>query len=152
MKNIEKYTNTKDALEAYNNSVKNVPFDEWLELEYEEPREQTLLEAAEATINEWYYIHDDVTLNDLGEKIVDLKKAIDREKKNIVREKENPVRNCDKYRTAKDAFDGFNKMCADKHCDRCPFSAKRNECNICRLNWLYAEAEKSEAQNDLKTY
>ena len=41
MKNIEKHPNTKDALEAYNNSVKNVPFDEWLELEYEEPREQT---------------------------------------------------------------------------------------------------------------
>ena len=43
MKNIEKYTNTKDAMEAYNNSVKNVPFDEWLELEY---KERTLLEAA----------------------------------------------------------------------------------------------------------
>ena len=43
MNNIEKYHETKDALEAYNNSVKNVPFDVWLGLEYEE---RTLLGAA----------------------------------------------------------------------------------------------------------
>ena len=31
MKNIEKYTNTKDALEAYNQpKSKIVPFEEWL--------------------------------------------------------------------------------------------------------------------------
>ena len=47
MKNIEKYTNTKDALEAYNQpKYKNVPFDKWLDGEYEEPRVPTLLEAA----------------------------------------------------------------------------------------------------------
>ena len=46
MKNIEKYTNTKDALEEYNNSVKNVPFDEWLELEYKEPHEYTAAKSA----------------------------------------------------------------------------------------------------------
>ena len=35
-------TNTKAALEAYNKlDFKNMPFDEWLELEYKEPREQT---------------------------------------------------------------------------------------------------------------
>lgn len=136
MKNIEKYTNTKAALEAYNKlDFKKVPFDVWLELEYEEPRELTLLEAAEATINEWYYIQDDVTLNDLGEKIVDLKKA-------IKREKANPVRNCDKYKTAKNAFAGFNKMCEEKKCSLCPFSAERNECINCGFNWLFAEAEK----------
>ena len=143
MKNIEKYTNTKAALEAYNKlDFKKVPFDVWLELEYEEPRELTLLEAAEATINEWYYIQDDVTLNDLGEKIVDLKKAIKREKANLVSEKENPVRNCNKYRTSKDAFAGFNKMCEEKNCRTCPFSAERNECINCSFNWLFAEAEK----------
>ena len=136
MKNIEKYTNTKDALEEYNNSVKNVPFDEWLELEYKEPHERTLLEAAKLVANEFYVcgIPTEKSLRILGQ-------AVDREVK-------KPVLNCDKYRTAKDAFDGFNKMCADKHCDRCPFSAERNECFICKLNWLYAEAEKSEAQND----
>ena len=42
MKNIEKYSETKGALEAYNKlDFKNVPFDTWIELEYEEPREQT---------------------------------------------------------------------------------------------------------------
>ena len=136
MKNIEKYTNTKAALEAYNKlDFKKVPFDVWLELEYEEPRELTLLEAAEATINEWYYTQDDVTLNDLGEKMVDLKKAIKREKENL-------VRNYGKYRTAKDAFAGFNKMCEEKKCSTCPFSAERNECINCSFNWLFAETEK----------
>ena len=136
MKNIEKYNESKAALNAYNSIIsKKVPFDMWLELEYEEPREQTLLEAAEAVIDEWYYTQQDVTLNDLGDKIVDLKKA-------IKREKAKPVRNCDKYKTAKDALTGFNEMCSEKYCDRCQFSAERNECNICRLNWLYAEAEK----------
>lgn len=144
MKNIEKYMNTKAALKAYNKlDFKKVPFDEWLELEYEEPREQTLLEAAEAIIEEWYYTQDNVTLNDLGEKMVDLKKAIDREKKNIEREKKNPVRNCNKYRTANDAFAGFNKMCEEKKCSTCHFSAERNECMNCSFNWLFAEAEKA---------
>lgn len=136
MKNIEKYHETKAALEAYNKlDFKKVPFDIWLDCEYEESCAQTLLEAAEAVIDEWYYTQQNVTLNDLGEKIVDLKKA-------IASEKCKPVRNCDKYRTAKDALTGFNEMCSEKHCDRCPFSAERNECNICKLNWLYAEAER----------
>ena len=31
MKNIEKYTDTKDALDAYNSlNIKKLPFDEWL--------------------------------------------------------------------------------------------------------------------------
>ena len=136
MKNIEKYHETKCALEAYNKlDFKKVPFNEWLELEYEEPREQTLLEAAEAVIDEWYYTQQNVTLNDLGEKIVDLKKA-------IARENCKPVLNCNKYRTAKDALAGFNKMCSDESCDRCPFSAERNECINCGFNWLFAETEK----------
>ena len=136
MKNIEKYHETKAAIEAYNHQKsKNVPFDVLLECEYEEPREQTLLEAADAVIDEWYYTQQNVTLNDLGEKIVDLKKAIKREKANL-------VRNCDKYRTAKDAFAGFNKMCEEKKCSTCPFSAERNECLNCSFNWLFAEAEK----------
>lgn len=127
MKNIEKYTNTKDALEAYNNSVNNVPFDEWLELEY---KDRTLLEAAKLVANEFYIFGTptEKSLRILGE-------SVDMETK-------KPVLNCDKYRTAKDAFAGFNKMCAYKQCDRCPYSAERNECPICKLNWLYAEVEK----------
>ena len=134
MKNIEKYTNTKDAIEAYNDiDFNSIPFDVWLEREFEEPNVQTLLEAAEAVIDEWYDMRQNINCNDIGKIIVDLEKA-------IAREKAKPVRNCDKYRTAMDAFAGFNKMCSDKHCDECPFSAERNECNICKLNWLYAEA------------
>ena len=56
-----------------------------------------------------------------------------------------PVLNCDKYRTEKDAFAGFNKMCFDRHCERCPFSEERNECIVCELNWLYAETEKEKS-------
>ena len=59
------------------------------------------------------------------------------------REKAKPVRNCDNYRTAKDALAGFDKMCEEKTCYMCPFSAERNECLSCRFNWLYAEAERS---------
>ena len=140
MKNIEKYTNTKSALEEYNKlDFKKVPFDRWLDCEYEESCAQTMLEAAEAVIDEWYYTQQNVTLNDLGEKIVDLKKA-------IARENCKPVLNCVKYKTAKDAFDGFNKMCDGKTCYRCPFSAERNECMSCMLNWLYAVEEKEEAK------
>ena len=55
MKNIEKYPNTKDALEAYNSlAFKTVSFDTWLECEFEEPRVSTLLEAAEAVMRTWY--------------------------------------------------------------------------------------------------
>ena len=123
MKNIEKYHETKGALEAYNKlDFKKVPFDIWLECEYEEPHVQTLLEAAEAIVKVGS-----------GTLVADLCSAVEREKA-------KPVRNCDKYKTAKDALTGFNEMCSEKHCDRCPFSAKRNECNICKLNWLYAEA------------
>ena len=135
MKNIEKYHETKGALEAYNHQKsKNVPFDEWLELEYKEPREMTLLEAAKLVANEFYICGTptEKSLRILGQ-------AVDREVK-------NPVRNCDKYRTAKDELVGFNKMCEEKTCDRCPFGAERNECRICKLNWLYAEAEKEEAK------
>ena len=125
MKNIEKYTNTKDAIAAYNKlDFKRVPFDIWLECEYEEPHVQTLLEAAEAVVKVGY-----------GTFVADLRSAVEREKA-------KPVRNCDKYRTAKDAFAGFNKMCEEKKCSTCPFSAERNECLNCSFNWLFAEAEK----------
>ena len=123
MKNIEKYHETKAALEAYNKlDFKKVPFDIWLECEYEEQHVQTLLEAAEAVVKVGY-----------GTFVADLRSAVEREKA-------KPVRNFNKYKTAKDALTGFNEMCSDKHCDRCQFSAERNECNICKLNWLYAEA------------
>ena len=141
MKNIEKYTNTKAALEAYNKlDFKKVPFDEWLELEYEEPREQTLLEAAEAVIDEWYYTQQNVTLNNIGEKIVDLKKAIDRERM-------KPVRNCDKYKTMKEASIAFEKMCEGTECDKCFYDNSSRHPYGCRIAWIFSEAGK-ESRNE----
>ena len=135
MKNIEKYTNTKAALEAYNKlDFKKVPFDEWLELEYEEPRDQTLLEAAEAVIDEWYYTQQNVTLNDIGDKIVDLKNAISRERL-------KPVRNCDKHETAEEAYRAFSDLCQKEDgCLHCRFLHKNYL--GCALEWAYEEAEK----------
>lgn len=138
MNNIEKYSETKDALDAYEeyrDCGGVLPLSQWLECEYEEPNVKTLLEAAEALKKTWYkeFPHGKITsiIADMGE----LADAIEREKR-------KPFRNFNKYETAKDAFVGFNKMCSDKYCDRCPFSAERNECPICKLNWLYSEAEK----------
>ena len=136
MKNIEKYHETKCALDAYNQSKsKNMPFEVWLELEYKEPRMQTLLEAAETVVTIWKSKLPEGSLTNLWSGIVNLSEVIEREKA-------KPVLNCDKYRTAKDAFDGFNKMCEEKKCSTCPFSAERNECLNCSFNWLFAEAEK----------
>ena len=128
MKNIEKYPSTKDELDAFRILDTSESFDTWLELEYKEPHERTLLEAAKLVANEFYIcgIPSEKSLRILGQ-------AVDREVK-------KPVLNCDKYRTANDALVGFNKMCKEKTCDRCPFSAERNECRICKLNWLYADA------------
>ena len=132
MKNIEKYNESKAALNAYNSIIsKKVPFDVWLECEYEEPPKPTLLEAAEAIVKIVSSTPTSVTRNLFRQ----LRLAVEREKA-------KPVRNCDKYKTAKDAFAGLNEMCDEKTCDRCPFSAERNECMSCRFNWLYAEADK----------
>lgn len=72
----------------------------------------------------------------------EIREIADRIEAALKREKANPVRNCGKYKTAKDAFAGFNKMCDGKTCYRCPFSAERNECMSCVLNWLYAKEDK----------
>ena len=132
MKNIEKYHESKDALNAYNSIIsKKVPFDVWLECEYKEPPKPTLLEAAEAIVKIVPSTPTSVKRNLFRE----LRLAVEREKA-------KPVRNCDKYKTTKDAFAGFNKMCEEKKCSTCPFSAERNECLNCSFNWLFAEADK----------
>lgn len=116
MKNIEKYQNTKDALEAYNAiGLDNVPFNAWLEHEYEEPRKPTMLEAAESVANSWF---DDDKTKVFGMKICDLVNA-------IVREKCKPVRNCDKYKTAEEAYTAFMKMCCDRPCLGCEFDSSK---------------------------
>ena len=85
MKNIEKYNDSKAALNAYNSfGFKRVPFDVWLECEYEEPPKPTLIEAAEAIVKIVSSTPTSVTRNLFRE----LRLAVEREK-------ENPVRNCD---------------------------------------------------------
>ena len=114
MKNIEKYPNTKDALEAYNKLNPRELFETWLELEFEEPSAQTLLEAAKAVVKEWYAKLPEGSIARVGQSIVRLSSAIDREKR-------KPVRNCDKYRTAEEAHVAFAEFCG------------KNECRICRF-------------------
>ena len=140
MKNIEKYTNTKAALEAYNSiiskivpfDVKNVPFDVWLECEYEEPPKQTLLEAAESIVKIVSSTPTSVTRNLFRE----LRLAVEREKA-------KPVRNCDKYETAEEAYRAFSDLCQKEDgCLHCRFLHKNYL--GCALEWAYEEAEKEE--------
>ena len=139
MKNIEKYTNTKDALEAFREWYKDhkhsvLTMSGWLEKEYEAPRVPTLLEAAEAVKNEWYTTFPNVMPDTLCETIVDLASA-------IAREKSKPVRNCDRFATAEEAAEAFvgftrkNKEIADK---------------ISLMDWLYADVKKHLENGDQK--
>ena len=139
MKNIEKYPNTKDALAAYNAlDLKKVPFDVWLECEFEEPRVTTLLEAAQEVVKTWYAKIPEGSIARVGQSIVRLSSAIDREK-------HKPVRNCDKYKTAEEAYTAFMKMCCDRPCLGCEFDSSKSSCG-CRFSWLYDEAVNEEAK------
>lgn len=139
MKNIEKYKETQDALDAWRKSVEGgvyLSFDEWAHLEYEPPRAPTLLEAAENVKNTWDAKMPDGSLSRVGTAISQLSDA-------IAREKAKPVRNCDNYRIAEEAFDAFDKMCSTRRCEDCEFDKPgKNQKMSCRFNWLYAEAEK----------
>lgn len=141
MKNIEKYTDTKDALEAWNeyhDGGGDMSFAEWSQREYEAPRTPTLLEAAEAVTNTWNAKMPYGSLSRVARAIGHLADAIARE---------TPVRNCDRYRTAKEAFYAFKKMCSTRRCEDCEFDKPGKSQRIsCRFNWLYAEAGKDEAK------
>ena len=134
MKNIEKYTNTKDALEAYNQpKSKIVPFEEWLECEFEEPRVLTLLEAAKEVVKTWYAKLPGGSIARVGQSIVRLSTAIEREKR-------KPVRNCDKYKTAEAAHVALAEFCGKNECRICRFGDSTRTAG-CVLEWLYEEAE-----------
>ena len=133
MKNIEKYHESKDALNAYNSIISpKVPFDMWLECEYEEPPKQTLLEAAESIVKIVSSTPTSVTRNLFRE----LRLAVEREKA-------KPVRNCDKYETAEEAYRAFSDLCQKEDgCLHCRFLHKNYL--GCALEWAYEEAEKEE--------
>lgn len=136
MTNIEKYTNTKDALDAYNSiDFKKVPFDVWLECEYEEPCESSLLEAASdavAALAMNAVIARYTADGAIGEKIRVLRSA-------IAREKLKPVRNFDRFTTTDAAISEFIKF------------IRRNKGKDCAdktsfADWLFAEPEKEAAK------
>lgn len=141
MNNAEKYPNTKDALEAwrmYGDKGGNEPFDLWLSLNADVVPESTLLEAAEKLImgfvNNWSEGWSSM------ECLENLREA-------VKREKAKPVRNCDRYKTAKEAIEAFDKMflshCWSK-CNGCPIGEQKVKVptSNCMFLWLYAEAEK----------
>ena len=136
MKNIEKYTNTKDALAAYNAlGLNKIPFDTWLECEFEEPRVPTLLEAAQEMTrtweSQWQYGH----LSIVEKSVRNLSLAIERETR-------KPVRNLDKYKTANEATKGFKEMCNGiKNCVDCRFRHVN-----CAIAWLYEKAGKEDGR------
>ena len=136
MKNIEKYQNTKDALEAWNKyrDGKGIYtyLDDWLELEYAEPREPTLLEAANAAVKAWYTRETDSNLKETRQKMEVLSEV-------VYTANQKPVRNCDAYKTAEEASKAFDKFC-DSACHRCVF---RGEDHGCFASWLYAALEKA---------
>ena len=136
MKNYEKYTNTKDAMEAYNKLNPRELFETWLELEFEEPSAQTLLEAAKAVVKAWYAKLSEGSIARVEQSIVRLSSAIDREER-------KPVRNCDKYRTAEEAHVAFAEFCGKNECRICRFGDSTRTAG-CVLEWLYEEAGKEE--------
>ena len=133
MKNIEKYNETKCAMDAYNQSKsKDIPFEVWLELEYKEPRMQTLLEAAETVTTIWKSKPHEGSLTNFLNAIVNLEEVIEREKK-------KPVRNFDMYNTADEAYEGSEKFFYKSKCLECRY---KDSYPICRFAWLYDKAEK----------
>lgn len=136
MTNIERYPGTKDAIEAWRQSVEVgvfLSFDEWAQREYEALRVPTLLEAAEAVRDTWCANMQHGSLSRVATAISKLSGA-------ITIEKTKPVRNCDKYRTAEEAAADFVAMCKGiGRCEHCRFHRNPAGCSIA---WLYAEARK----------
>lgn len=142
MKNIEKYTNTKDALEAYNAlGPGNMPFDKWLGCEYEESCQLTLLEAAKELKGLW----DKAISSCQSIKLETWDDAIDRLSDAAEREGRKPVRNCDKYRTAAEARVGFIEFCRKYTCKKCRFVNNGKPVG-CAIEWLYGYASKDETK------
>ena len=136
MKNIEKYTNTKDALAAYNAlGLNKIPFDTWLECEFEEPRVQTLLEAADEMVYAWKSEFKPGYPARVSKAIGRLSDAIERETR-------KPVLNLDKYKTANEAHRGFREMCNGiQNCEDCRFRHVN-----CAIAWLYEKAGKEDVR------
>lgn len=137
MRNRDKYQLTNDAIEAwdkYHDGGGDMPFDKWLKCEFEDPSAPTLQEAAEALVKEFYRYNIDR---------YSFERCMERLSEAVKSEKAKPVRNCDRYKTAEEAYYAIYKMCYAHNCKDCRFK----EGGIpCRFLWLYEEAEKDEAK------
>lgn len=95
------------------------------ERKYVEPRvHRTLLEAAEAMVDEWWGAYPAVSYG----KIADLENA-------IAHEKSKPVRNCDRFATQEEAVAEFARLC-DKGREPCEDV----------VTWLYENADKEKTE------
>lgn len=136
MKNIEKYPNTKDALEAYELRDKGMftTFHQWCDSEYEVPKPVGLLKAAEA-------VRDFVSIHPLTNRerhlINKLTDAIDREEN-------RPKTNYERFGTAEEAIQCFRMECRMYgDCDYCPMKNTYNKSDSlgrmsCFAEWLYS--------------
>ena len=135
MKNIEKYQNTQDALDAYSKLNTRESFVDWLGCEVEEPRSPSLLEAAEAITTTWFA---EGSFELKMKMLCNLSAAIEREKR-------KPVRNFDKYNTADEAHVGFIEFCRKYTCGKCRFVNNGKPVG-CAIKWLYGDASKDESK------
>ena len=133
MKNIEKYKETQDALDAWEKYLHGggeMTFDAWAKHEADLP---TLLEAAEAVRDTWCANMQHGSLSRVATAISKLSDA-------VTIEKTKPVRNFNRFETAEDADAGFVAMC--KGIDRCGHCRLHKNPARCSIAWLYAEAGK----------
>ena len=137
MKNIEKYTNTKDALEAwdkYHDGGGDMPFAAWAE---QEAVPLTLLEAATEVKETWNAKIPYGALSRVATTISVLADAIEHEKK-------KPVRNCD-VGTAEEQMKRFNKFCFPIKCSECQLY-KDEYLYTCILRWAQMPYEEGGAK------
>lgn len=101
------------------------------ERKYVEPRvHRTLLEAAEAVMDEWW-----ARPNVSYERIADLDHAVTDEKDRRMRDGAKPVRNCDRFTTREEAVAEFARLC-DKGREPCEDV----------VTWLYENADKEKTE------
>lgn len=137
MKNIEKYPNTEDALNAWlrTEAVKGgdgQPLDGWLCEEYAEPNPPSLLEAAKAA-RDW--MSSCVVMGAEGTAARGNLTAA------IKAEETRPKRNFERFATAEEAFDAFRKACRVQQCEACHLKnkimARTGGYVPCPVRWLY---------------
>lgn len=134
MKNIDKYPNTKDALEAYQARDKGMftTFSEWCEDEYKDSKPLTLLEALRTAKT----ILLPVPLNNF--QLAGYRKIIQA----IDAEDARPKRNYERFATMEEAYSYFNRKCNESSlCNLCiRWTSRKNGLCMdkasCFANWL----------------